>query len=68
MTGLSAEILTSRIGRNSLGARWRSARSNHGAEMTRWLNKWIVPLLVAFVMLVTLAIAAFVTYGVHLLH
>ena len=36
--------------------------------MSRWLNKWIVPLLVAFITLVALAIAAFVGFGVHLLH
>jgi hypothetical protein len=36
--------------------------------MIRWLNKWIVPLLVAFAMLVALAIAIFISFAVHLLH
>jgi hypothetical protein len=42
--------------------------SKDDAKMSRWLNKWIVPLLVAFVTLAAIAIAAFVGYGVHLLH
>jgi len=37
------------------------------AKMTRWLNKWIVPLLVAFVTLLTIAIAIFVSFAVYLL-
>jgi hypothetical protein len=41
--------------------------SKQDAKMSRWLNKWIVPVLVAFVALVALAIAAFVSFGVHLL-
>jgi hypothetical protein len=64
--GVSVEILTSRIGRNSLGAFWNHPEQTR-AKMIRWLNKWIVPLLVAFVMLVALAIAALVSFGVHLL-
>ena len=35
--------------------------------MCGWLNKWIVPLLVAFVTLVAIAIAAFVSFAVYLL-
>jgi hypothetical protein len=35
--------------------------------MSEWLNKWIVPLLVAFITLLALSIAAFVGFGVHLL-
>jgi hypothetical protein len=35
--------------------------------MIRWLNKWIVPLLVAFVTLLTIAIATLVSYAVYLL-
>jgi hypothetical protein len=65
-TDVSDEILISRIGRNSLGASSITV-SNQDAKMSRWLNKWIVPLLVAFVTLVALAIAAFVSFGVHLL-
>ena len=42
--------------------------SNQNAEMSEWLNKWIVPLLVALITLVALSIAAFVGFGVHLLH
>ncbi len=41
--------------------------SKQDAKMSRWLNKWIVPLLVAFITLAALAIAAFVSFGVHLL-
>jgi hypothetical protein len=63
---VSVEILTSRIGRNTLGRCGITLRKRD-AKMSRWLNKWIVPLLVAFVMLLALAIAAFVSYGVHLL-
>jgi hypothetical protein len=37
-------------------------------KMSGWLNKWIVPLLVAFITLVALSIAYFVGFGVHLLH
>jgi hypothetical protein len=36
--------------------------------MSEWLNKWIVPLLVVVVTLLALSIAAFVGFGVHLLH
>jgi hypothetical protein len=35
--------------------------------MGGWLNKWIVPLLVALVTLVALSIATFVGCGVYLL-
>ena len=35
--------------------------------MSKWLNKWIVPLLVAFLTLVALAISVFVSFGVHLI-
>jgi hypothetical protein len=66
MTDVSVEILTSRIGRDALGAILNPV-SKHDAKMSKWLNKWIVPLLVAFVTLAALAIAAFVSYGVHLL-
>jgi hypothetical protein len=67
ITEVSVEILISWIGRNSLGP-CGSTLSKHDAIMSRWLNKWIVPLLVAFVTLAAIAIAAFVGYGVHLLH
>jgi hypothetical protein len=67
ITDLSAEILTSRNRTQLFGCNAESPLSNHDAKMSRWLNKWIVPLLVAFIMLVALAIAAFVSYGVHLL-
>jgi hypothetical protein len=66
--GVSVEILTSRIGCNSLGHILGIPLSRQEAKMIRWLNKWIVPLLVAVVMLVALAIAALVSFGVHLLH
>jgi hypothetical protein len=66
ITDVSVEILISRIGRDSLGAILNTV-SKHDAKMSRWLNKWIVPLLVAFVTLAALAIAAFVSYGIHLL-
>jgi hypothetical protein len=36
--------------------------------MSGWINKWIVPLLVVFVTLLALSIAAFIGFGVHLLH
>jgi hypothetical protein len=42
--------------------------SNRDAKMSGWLNKWIVPLLVALITLVALSIAAIVGFGVHLLH
>ena len=42
--------------------------SNQNAKMSEWLNKWIVPLLVVLITLVALSIAAFVGFGVHLLH
>jgi len=35
--------------------------------MCKWLNKWIVPLLVALIMLAAIAIAAFVSFAVALL-
>jgi hypothetical protein len=35
--------------------------------MNGWLNKWIVPLLIALIILAALSIAAFVGFGVHLL-
>jgi hypothetical protein len=35
--------------------------------MSGWFNKWIVPLLVAFVTILALSIAAFAGFGVHLL-
>jgi hypothetical protein len=40
---------------------------NHNTKMCRWLNKWIIPLLVALVALVALAIVAFVSFAVYLL-
>jgi hypothetical protein len=63
ITDVSDEILNSRIGSNSLDA----MLSNHNTKMSRWLNKWIVPLLVAFVTLLTIAIAVFVNFAVYLL-
>ena len=66
MMDVSVERLISRIGRDFLGAILNTV-SKHDAKMSRWLNKWIVPLLVAFVTLAALAIAALVSYGVHLL-
>jgi hypothetical protein len=63
ITDVSDEILNSRIGSNSLDA----MLSNRNTKMSRWLNKWIVPLLVAFVTLLTIAIAVFVNFAVHLL-
>ena len=50
------------------GAHFGVPLSRQEAKMIRWLNKWIVPLLVAVVMLVALAIAALVSFAVHLLH
>jgi hypothetical protein len=35
--------------------------------MCKWLNKWIVPLLVALIMLAAIAIAAFVSFAIPLL-
>jgi len=35
--------------------------------MSKWLNKWMLPLLVAFVALTAIAIAAFVSFAVYLL-
>jgi hypothetical protein len=65
LTGFSDEILNSRTGSNSLGG--TNTVSNQDAKMSEWLNKWIVPLLVAFITLLALSIAAFVGFGVHLL-
>ena len=66
LTGSSDEILNSRTGGNSLGGTLNTV-SNQDAKMSEWLNKWIVPLLVAFITLLALSIAAFVGFGVHLL-
>jgi hypothetical protein len=40
---------------------------NQDAKMSEWLNKWILPLLIALLTLAALSIAAFVGFGVHLL-
>ena len=66
ITDVSDEILNSRIGRNS-GCEVESPVRNYNTKMCRWLNKWIIPLLVAFVALVALAIVAFVSFAVYLL-
>jgi hypothetical protein len=63
---VSDEILKSRIGGDSLGATLNTV-TNQDAKMCEWLNKWIVPLLVALITLVAISIAAFVGFGVHLL-
>ena len=41
--------------------------NNHNTKMSKWLNKWIVPVLVAFITLAAIAIAAFVSFAVNLL-
>ena len=66
-TDVSDEILNSRTGRDSLGARLNTV-DNQDAKMSEWLNKWILPLLIALLTLAALSIAAFVGFGVHLLH
>jgi hypothetical protein len=63
---VSDEILNSRTGRDSLGARLNTI-DNQDAKMSEWLNKWILPLLIALLTLAALSIAAFVGFGVHLL-
>jgi len=51
----------------TLSKRWQMNVSNHNTKMSKWLNKWIVPLLVAFITLAAIAIAAFVGFAVCLL-
>ena len=58
--------LISRTRANSLEA-MRMTVSKHNTKMCKWLNKWIVPLLVALIMLAAIAIAAFVSFAVALL-
>ena len=41
--------------------------SKDDTKMSRWLNKWIVPVLVTFITLEAIAIAAFVSFAVCLL-
>ena len=65
-TNVSDEILNSRTRGDSLSAMLNTV-SNQDARMNGWLNKWIVPLLVALITLAALSIAAFVGFGVHLL-
>jgi hypothetical protein len=65
-TDVSGEILNSRTGRDSPGARLNTV-GNQDAKMSEWLNKWILPLLIALLTLAALSIAAFVGFGVHLL-
>lgn len=63
ITDVSDDILNSWKGPNSLEA----MLSNHDTKLCKWLNKWIVPLLVALVALAAIAIAAFVSFAVYLL-
>ena len=41
--------------------------SKRYAKICRWLNKWIVLVVLAFIILATAAIAAFVSFAVPLL-
>jgi hypothetical protein len=41
---------------------------NRYAKICKWLNKWIVLVLFAVIILVTAAIAVFVSFAVPLLH
>jgi hypothetical protein len=41
---------------------------NRYAKICKWLNKWILLLVFALIILVTAAIAAFVSFAVPLLH
>ena len=38
------------------------------AKICKWLNKWILVVALALIILATIAIAAFVSFAVHLLH
>ena len=63
ITDDSDEILNSRKGADFL----EMMSSNHNTRLRKWLNKWLVPLLVGLITLAAIAIAAFVSFGVHLL-
>jgi len=41
--------------------------SDRHAKICNWLNKWIVPVAIALIILATAAIAAFVSFAVALL-
>jgi hypothetical protein len=41
---------------------------NRYAKICKWLNKWIVLVVFALIILATVAIAAFVSFAVPLLH
>jgi hypothetical protein len=67
ITGVSDEIFNQSDKRKILWKRRRMTVSNHKTKMCKWLNKWIVPLLVAFIMLAAIAIAALVSFAIPLL-
>jgi hypothetical protein len=41
---------------------------NRYAKIYKWLNKWIVPVVFAIIILATIAIAVFVSFAIPLLH
>jgi hypothetical protein len=41
---------------------------NRSAKICKWLNKWILLVVLALIILATAAIAAFVSFAVPLLH
>ena len=67
ITDVSDEIFNQSDKRKILWKRRRMTVSNHKTKMCEWLNKWIVPLLVAFIMLAAIAIAALVSFAIPLL-
>jgi hypothetical protein len=67
ITDVSDEIFNQSDKRKILWKRRQMTVSNHKTKMCKWLNKWIVPLLVAFIMLAAIAIAALVSFAIPLL-
>jgi hypothetical protein len=67
ITDVSDEIFNQSDKRKILWKRRQMTVSNHKTKMCKWLNKWIVPLLVALIMLAAIAIAAFVSFAIPLL-
>lgn len=63
ITDDSDEILNSRKGADFL----ETMSSNHNTKLCKWVNKWLVPLLVGLITLAAIAIAALAGFGVRLL-
>ena len=60
---VSGEIFKHRTRANSLEA----MANKQNTKMCKWVNKWMVPLLVVFITLAAIAIVAFVSFAVCLL-